>query len=196
MASVLVVSGSPSEVSRTAALADFLVGLLKADGLAARHVALRSLPPADLVAARAGAPGIAEVVAELAAAQGLVIVTPTYKAAYSGLTKIFLDLLPQFGLEDQAVLPIATGGSLAHVLALDYSLRAVLHSMKARHVVQSHFVPDSCFRKVEGGYEPDEAALGPLFYAAFDEFRRSVHAFEHFRSVDFVRSPVPSAPKA
>jgi FMN reductase len=195
MASVLVLSGSPSKVSRTAALADFIVRRLVADGLAARHVALRTLPPADLVAAHAGAPGIAEVVAELAAADGLVIVTPTYKAAYSGLTKIFLDLLPQSALEDKAVLPIATGGSLAHVLALDYSFRAVLHSMRARHVVQSHFVPDSCFLKTDGGYEPDETALGPLFYAAFDEFRRSVHAHEHFRSVDFVRSLVPSATK-
>src|SRR4051812_16375418 len=86
MASVLVLSGSPSQVSRTAALADFLVGRLQGDGLRARHVALRTLPPGDLVAANAGAPGIAEVVADLAAAEGIVIVTPTYKAAYSGLT--------------------------------------------------------------------------------------------------------------
>ena len=152
----------------------------------------RSLPPI-CVQARAAAPGIAEIVGELAEADGLVIVTPTYKAAYSGLTKIFLDLLSQFALEDKAVLPIATGGSLAHMLALDYSMRAVLQSMKARHVVQSHFVPDACFVKVDEGYAPDETALGPLFYGAFDEFRRSVHAFDHFRGVDFVRSVVPAA---
>ena len=33
------------------------------------------------------------------------------------------------------------GGSVAHVLALDYGLRPVLQSMGARHIVQSHFIP-------------------------------------------------------
>jgi pyruvate-ferredoxin/flavodoxin oxidoreductase len=45
----------------------------------------------------------------------------------------FLDLLPQLGLTGKAVLPLAVGGSIAHVLAIDYGLRPVLCSMAAEH---------------------------------------------------------------
>jgi FMN reductase len=54
-----------------------------------------------------------------------------------------MDLLPQFALAGKAVLPLATGGSIAHVLALDYGLRPVVQSLGPRHVVQSYFLLDS-----------------------------------------------------
>ncbi|WP_437719533.1 NAD(P)H-dependent oxidoreductase [Sorangium sp. So ce448] len=53
----------------------------------------------------------------LPSAAGVVIATPIYKASYTGALKAFLDLLPQFGLAGKAALPLATGGTLAHVLA-------------------------------------------------------------------------------
>ncbi|SCF83272.1 FMN reductase [Streptomyces sp. Ncost-T10-10d] len=40
------------------------------------------------------------------------------------------------------MLPPATGGSTAHVLAIDYALRPVLSSMGAAHVVPCWFTPD------------------------------------------------------
>ena len=40
------------------------------------------------------------------------------------------------------MLPLATGGSVAHALALDYALRPVLTSMEARHVVNGFLVLD------------------------------------------------------
>jgi FMN reductase len=46
-----------------------------------------------------------------------------YKAAYSGLLKTLLDLLPQCALAGKVVLPVVTCGSPAHVLAIDYALR-------------------------------------------------------------------------
>lgn len=42
------------------------------------------------------------------------------------MLKVFLDLLPQFALQGKLVLPMATGGSPNHMLALDYALRPVL----------------------------------------------------------------------
>jgi FMN reductase len=71
-----------------------------------------------------------------------VFVTPVYKAAYSGLLKTFLDLLPQFGLRDKVVLPFAMGGTLAHVLSIDYALRPVLHSLDPLHITTGLFVLD------------------------------------------------------
>ncbi|MGN5480751.1 NAD(P)H-dependent oxidoreductase [Cupriavidus basilensis] len=59
-------------------------------------------------------------------AQVVVPGAAVYKATPGGLRKPFLDLLPQTGLRDKVVLPIATGGSLAHALAIDYALRPVL----------------------------------------------------------------------
>jgi FMN reductase len=56
---------------------------------------------------------------------------------------VFLDLLPQYGFADKVVLPLATGGSAAHVLMLDYALRPVVHSLGARHVVQGFFLHDA-----------------------------------------------------
>jgi FMN reductase len=92
-----------------------------------------------------------------------VIGTPIYKAAYSGLLKALLDLLPQFALAGKSVLPLATGGSLAHVLAIDYALRPVLTSLGARHVAQGYFVLESAITLGRGGAvtldPPTERAL-------------------------------------
>ena len=85
-----------------------------------------------------------------------------YQAAYSGLLKVFLDLLPQFAFRGKAVLPIVTGGSPAHVLAVDYALRPVLANLGAAHVGQGWFVPSAHMRQwPDGGVLIDPASLGP-----------------------------------
>lgn len=143
MSSVLVISGSPSPTSKTERVAEYLGGRLLVAGQDVDHLRLRRLPAGPLLGADTRDPMIANAVAQVADAQGIVLATPTYKAAYSGLLKVFLDLLPQFGFAGKAVLPLATGGSVAHVLTLDYALRPVAQSLGARHVVQSFFVLDT-----------------------------------------------------
>jgi hypothetical protein len=71
-----------------------------------------------------------------------------YKASYSGLVKVFLDLLPQAGPAGKTVLPLVTGGSLAHMLAMDYALRPVLSALGARHVVPGAFLLDSAIERL------------------------------------------------
>ncbi|MGW4234250.1 NAD(P)H-dependent oxidoreductase [Streptomyces sp. NPDC004980] len=63
-------------------------------------------------------------------------------ATYSGPLKSLLDLLPQYAPTGNTVLPLATGGSTAHVLAIDYALRPVLSSTGAAHITQGWFVLD------------------------------------------------------
>jgi FMN reductase len=53
-----------------------------------------------------------------------------------------LDFLPQAGLSGKLVLPLATGGSPAHMLALDYALRPVLTSLSARQVFPGIYATD------------------------------------------------------
>ncbi|MFD2238057.1 NAD(P)H-dependent oxidoreductase [Aureimonas populi] len=156
---IAILSASPSSGSRSAFVAEAVGGHLTMLGAKTTHLALSRLPVEAMVFRRDGDPAIERALSLVAAADGVVIVTPIYKASFSGLLKIFLDLLPQFGLARKTVLPLAVGGSLAHVLALDYGLRPVLQSMRAGHVARSHFVLDkdiACTIGPQGAIECDE----------------------------------------
>ena len=143
MGPVLVIIGSPSSTSRTARLGGLVLERLSARGFATTLLDLRKLPADDLLTARTSVSPISDAIERVAGASGIVVATPIYKAAYSGLLKSFLDVLPQYGLREKVVLPLATGGSMAHVLAIDYALRPVLSSMDPRHVVQGLFILDT-----------------------------------------------------
>ncbi|HWM38162.1 MAG TPA: NADPH-dependent FMN reductase [Streptomyces sp.] len=150
MPNVLTLSGSPSARSRTASLVRHVGELLAAERHDVRHVAVRDLPPEALLAGDSAHPAIREVADSIAWADALVVGTPVYKAAYSGLLKTLLDVLPQFALAGKTVLPLATGGSAAHVLAIDYALRPVLTSLGTDSVLRGWFVLD---RHVTAGAE-------------------------------------------
>jgi FMN reductase len=66
----------------------------------------------------------------VAAAERLVIVTPIYRATYSGVLKAFFDLLPQAALRGSVSLLAGTGASPAHYLALDTGLRPLVASLE------------------------------------------------------------------
>lgn len=142
MAAVLSVSGSPSPTSRTTRLLRHLDDRLRRQGHEVTPLEVRALPPEALLGADFGHPAIVAAAELFARADGVVIGTPVYKAAYSGLLKSLLDLLPQYALTGKTVLPLATGGSTAHVLAIDYALRPVLSSMGAAHIVPGWFTLD------------------------------------------------------
>ncbi|MFE0862471.1 NADPH-dependent FMN reductase [Streptomyces rochei] len=141
MATVLALSGSPSRTSRTATLAEHTASDLRSRGHRSFVLALRDLPAAALLSADTHDTSLARAVDLVAESDALVVATPIYKAAYSGLLKTFLDLLPQHAFAGKPVLPLATGGSPAHVLALDYALRPVLTALGAQ-VTQGWFVLD------------------------------------------------------
>ncbi len=142
MAVVLSVSGSPSATSRTARLLRHLDADLLARGHEVIPLDVRTLPAEPLLGADFTHPAITGAAELFERADGVVVGTPIYKAAYSGLLKSLLDVLPQYALTGKTVLPLATGGSPAHVLAIDYALRPVLSSMGAAHIVQGWFVLD------------------------------------------------------
>lgn len=175
MSAIVVLSGSPSAVSRTAALCAHLADRLRLSGHEVRSVQVRDLPAEALVSADAAHPRIAEVVRLVEEADGVLVASPVYKAAYSGLLKTLLDLLPQYALAGKAVLPVVTGGSAAHVLAIDYALRPVLTSLGADHVLPGWFVLDRHIGAQDAGavVEPDHAA--PL-YRVVDAFSAAVGA--------------------
>ena len=142
---IIGISGSPTAVSRS----DWLLHHFL-DSHAARREALtvldtvrvRELPAQPLLHADLGDAALAEALARVARADIVVIATPIYKAAYSGLLKTFLDLLPQDGLRGKAILALATGGSPAHLLAVDYALKPVLSALGVREIVDTVYATD------------------------------------------------------
>ncbi|GAB3053075.1 NADPH-dependent FMN reductase [Intrasporangium mesophilum] len=163
MARIATISSSPSEVSRTEAVLADVSARVTSHGHQVTRLVLRDLPAEPLLLGRADDPAVAAAVAVIANADAVVVSTPVYKAAYAGLLKTFLDLLPQFALRDKVVLPVATGGTAAHVLAIDYALRPVLTSLGATTVTPGWFVLSSQVTWADDGSPVlDEAAATPL----------------------------------
>jgi FMN reductase len=160
---IVGVSGSPSALSRSGWLLQFAQTRL--EGVAARSesIAVRRLDAAALLAADATAEDVRAAVDKVVAADLVIVSTPIYKAAYSGLLKVFLDLLPQEALRGKTVLPLATGGSLAHLLALEYALKPVLSALGARDILDGVFAADAQLAPhASGGYVPHPELLERL----------------------------------
>ena len=160
---IVSISGSPSLRSRSAWLLQ--LAQTRLEGMARQHhtIAVRELPAAALVHAEFDAAPIRAATQRVREADLLIVATPIYKAAYSGLLKIFLDLLPTDILRGKTVLPLATGGSLGHFLALDYALKPVLAALGARDILDGVFATDHQLAAHEsGGYVPDDALVERL----------------------------------
>jgi FMN reductase len=169
MSLVVTVSGSPSPASRTQELAAQVGVAIKARGFEVEAINVRDLPAEELLHARAGSPALQRAVGLIERARGVVISTPVYKASYTGVLKSFLDLLPQFGLGGKVVLPLVTGGTLAHVLAIDYALRPVLSSLGAQHIVAGLFILDKLIeRRPAGGLDINPEIGARLDHAVAD----------------------------
>jgi FMN reductase len=174
MTSVLIISGSPSSTSRTERLARSIAARIAAQDVRASLLDVRQLPADDLLHARFEAPSIVEATAQVALADGIVVATPVYKAAYAGLLKAFLDVLPQFALRGKVVLPLATGGTVAHVLAIDYALRPVLSSLDPLHVVNGLFLLDKQITLLENGEVQLESDIDQKLNGAIAQFLRGL----------------------
>ncbi|GAA0743309.1 NADPH-dependent FMN reductase [Ideonella azotifigens] len=162
---IVGIAGSPTSPSRsTALLRAALASLARPQGPGTIEIEVRLLPAVPLLAADARDPLIAQALAQVAAADVVLVATPIYKAAYSGALKAFLDLLPQDGLRGKTVLALGTGGSIGHLLALDYALKPVLSALGARHVLDVVYAEDTQFERDHAlqRHIPSEAVLDRL----------------------------------
>lgn len=149
--SVILLGGSPAPHSSSSRLLQHIGERLALHGQRLHRIEVRDLSATALLSLDTDEPTIARALAQVRQADAVVVATPVYKAAYSGLLKAFLDLLPQDGLAGKLVLPLATGGSQSHMLALDYALRPVLASMAARSILPSIYATsDQLGRGLDG----------------------------------------------
>ena len=64
-------------------------------------------------------------------ADGLIAVTPIFSASYSGLFKMFFDVIDRDGLAGKPTLIGATGGSTRHSLAVEHAIRPLFAYLNA-----------------------------------------------------------------
>jgi FMN reductase len=128
---LVVVSAGLSQPSSTRLLADRLAAGT-ADALAASGVdsgteviELRDQARAlvDHLLTGFPSPDLQATIDHVLAADGLIAVSPVFNASYSGLFKLFFDVLELDSLDGVPVLIGATGGTTRHSLALDHALR-------------------------------------------------------------------------
>jgi FMN reductase len=166
-----VVVGNPKPASRTLA--------------AATHVAtaLTERPP-DLVVdlATLGAtlldwadPDVTGLVETVGDHDLVVVASPTYKSAYTGLLKLFLDRFAAgTGLRGLAI-PLMLGGSAAHALAPELTLRPVLTELGATVPGRALYLIDRDHEN-PAAYTPWLEVHRPLVRRILDQYSTGVSA--------------------
>ncbi|HEY1134096.1 MAG TPA: NAD(P)H-dependent oxidoreductase [Nocardioides sp.] len=136
---VAVVVGNPKPRSRTHAAATWLATQLAGGAEPASVLDLADLGP-ELF--DGGSTAVADAVAQVQAADVVVVASPTYKGTYTGLLKLFLDRFSTTGLAGSIAVPFLLGAGPTHTLA-PASLAAVLEEIGADVVTRGLYVIDA-----------------------------------------------------
>jgi len=159
MSRIAIINGTNAASSRVNAVQQYIEKTINE----VTSIEVFKLPAADLLSANFNSEHIQAVNQIVEKAESIVVITPVYKAAYSGILKTYLDLLPQKGLEHKTILPIAVGGSLAHLLSLEYALKPVLSVLGATTILQPVYVIDKQIeRNDDGGFTIAEEVIQRL----------------------------------
>lgn len=136
---LVVVSAGVGEPSSTRLLAD-RIGVavdrhLRDAGVAPRIESIDVRPLAQDLASHVlvgfAPPSLQAALDAVVAADGVVAVTPIYSASYSGLFKLFFDLVDRDAFGGKPVLLAATGGTARHSLAIEHAMRPLFAYLKA-----------------------------------------------------------------
>ena len=163
---IVIVNAGTSDPSSSRMLADRIaqktIDQLRVQGIAA-SVRLIDLGPLAGEIAHAIVSGfprgaLLDAVHQLAAADGVIVATPVYKAGMSGLLKSFVDILDNDLLIAKPLVLSATAGTARHALVIDDQLRSLFAFMR------SLTTPTSVFAAPEDWADP--ALLGRIERAA------------------------------
>ncbi|MFJ9367539.1 FMN reductase [Nocardia sp. NPDC101769] len=137
---LVVLTAGLSQPSSTRLLADQLAAAVAAavggrgENLEVEVIELRELA-VDLATTMTtgGLPTPAVVAArqQVSDADGIIAVTPVFTASYSGLFKMFIDVLDTDALNGMPVLIAATAGTARHSLVLDHAVRPLFTYLRS-----------------------------------------------------------------
>lgn len=83
----------------------------------------------------------------------VVFASPTFKASFTGLLKVFLDRFPSNALDGVIAVPLMLGAGPAHALAPEVFLRPVLAELGAVIPAKALYLVDTDYDRPEA-YEP------------------------------------------
>ncbi|MBD8033991.1 NADPH-dependent FMN reductase [Solibacillus merdavium] len=159
MTKAILINGGNSISSRLTGIQQYIETLLDAQGITHETIQVHQLPAQDLITANFASEAISKEIVKVGEADIVFFLTPIYKGSFTGILKTFIDLLPQKGLENKTVIPVAIGGSIAHLLALEYSLKPILSILGATTISSPIYIVDSQVTKTENGFTLDQAAV-------------------------------------
>lgn len=148
MSDIVLISGSPAPHSRSDKVLDFIGSTLQHSGYTVTKISVTEIPAEALMYGHYNHGKIKNAADKIANAKSIVIASPVYKAAYTGALKAFIDLLPQDAFKHKTVLPIMTGGSFAHLLAIEYTLKPLIAIVKGQSL-NGVFITDEQIDKTE-----------------------------------------------
>jgi FMN reductase len=151
---IAVVVGNPKRDSRTLAVA-----LATADALERRLeypwrrvvIDLAEVAP-ELFDPEAQA--VNDLLETVAHSDLVIVASPTYKAAYTGLLKSFLDRYSNNALQQTLAVCVMTGAAPVHALAVDVHLRPLLIELGASTPTRSLFVVEQQFTDLDAVIDP------------------------------------------
>jgi FMN reductase len=122
------------------------------------------------------------------AADGLIAVTPIFSASYSGLFKLFFDVMERDGLAGKPVLIAATGGTPRHSLAIEHAMRPLFAYLNAAVVATGVYAAAEDWGA--GGLRADGSLVERIERAA-REIAAAMVARQHQPPADPYDAPVP-----
>jgi len=153
MTRILLIGGSPLHPCPNHTFLDYAKYLLenqtKFSKIKIDTLLVRNLLAEDLAFGRYSSPALFYPKKLVEDADAIIIGSPIFKSAYTGLLKSFLDLLPIGIFANKVILPLASSQIIAHASALDSSLTPVLIDLGATQILPSVFALDNQLQDAE-----------------------------------------------
>lgn len=162
------VVGNPKSRSRTYGIAEQLLRHIASNGAGIEPADVEVIDLADYAPAllQWGSASAARLTERVRASDLVVFASPTYKATYTGLLKLFLDQLPPQALAGVVAVPVMVGGTPHHSLAVEAYMRPLLVETGAICPTRGLYVIDSQLdglpAAIDEWYEASAQVLGAL----------------------------------
>ena len=151
MTSAIIINGGIGKQSRLTGIQHKVERHFNTKHISFNTIHVQDLPAEDLINANFKSKPILQAIQLVEDAHIVVVLTPVYKASFTGVLKTFLDLLPQKALKDKKVIPLAMGGSLGHLLAIEYALKPILSVLGATEILNTVYVVDKQIERLDNG---------------------------------------------
>lgn len=194
--SLVVVSAGISQPSSTRLLADRLAAATEqqlreaGESVDRRTIEVRehAMDLVNHLLTNVPSAGLQEAIDAVLGADGLIVVSPIFNASFSGLFKLFFDVIEHDALEGTPVLLAATGGTARHSLALEHAMRPLFAYLDA------NVVPTAVYAATEDwGHSdmPADAGLAKRISRAGRELAATIVARKPVQRRDEFEDPIP-----